>query len=49
MIRKLIIDTCGPEFARRYFIKDGQNNFWNEISQTWTDKLQEATLWARLR
>ena len=46
MIRRLIIDTCGPDFAKRYFLRDGQNNFWNEMGQAWTSNFQDATLWA---
>jgi hypothetical protein len=46
MIRKLIIDTCGPDFARRFFLRDGQNNFWNEMCQAWTSRHRDATLWA---
>ena len=49
MIRKLIIDACGPEFARRFFLKDGEGNFWNERDQTWTGDFSEAGLWADLQ
>jgi hypothetical protein len=45
-IRKLIIDACGPEWARRFFIRDGENYFWNDIGQTWTCNPRDATLWA---
>ena len=46
MIRKLIVDACGPEYARRFFLKDGEGNFWNEQGQTWTGNFVEAGLWA---
>jgi hypothetical protein len=46
MIHKLIIDTCGPDCACRYFLKDGEGNFWNEKGQTWTNDFQDAGLWA---
>ena len=43
---KLLIDACGPEFARRYFLTDGENNYWNEKGQTWTEDFKEAGLWS---
>ncbi len=43
---KLMIDACGPEFARRYFLTDGANNFWNEKGQCWTKDFKEAGLWS---
>jgi hypothetical protein len=46
MIRKLLIDACGPEFALRYFLTDGESNFWNEKNQCWTKDFNEAGLWA---
>jgi hypothetical protein len=44
MVCKLIIDTCGPPCACRFFIKDGKGNFWN--GQTWTNDFHDAALWA---
>jgi hypothetical protein len=44
MVRKLIIDTCGPDCACRYFLKDGEGNFWN--GQTWTSNFKDTALWA---
>ena len=38
----LIIDACGPAFARRFFLKDGKGNFWNENGQCWTHTFQDA-------
>jgi hypothetical protein len=46
MLRRLIIGCCGPDCACRYFLKDGEGNFWNEKSQTWTTNVQDAGLWA---
>jgi hypothetical protein len=43
---KLLIDACGPEFARRYFLTDDENNYWNEKGQTWTKDFKEAGLWS---
>ena len=45
MIRKLIIDACGPKYSRRFFISDG-NNFWNDVLGDWTTDFKKATLWA---
>ncbi len=43
MLRKMILDSCGPPFALRFFLKDGEGNFWN--GQTWTRNFKEARLW----
>ena len=43
---RLLIDACGPEFARRYFLTDGENNFWNEKGQCWTQDFKKAGLWS---
>ncbi len=45
-MRKLIIDACGPEWAKRYFICDGEHNFWNDTHAVWVQKLKDATLWS---
>ena len=42
---QLIIDACGPEYARRFFLRDG-NNFWNDIAGTWSADKKDATLFA---
>ena len=49
MIRKLIIDACGPEYSRRFFLKDGEGSYWNERDRTWTKDLCDAGLWADLQ
>lgn len=41
---QLIIDACGPEWARRYYLRDGEYNFWNDIAGTWSTNPREATL-----
>jgi hypothetical protein len=43
---RLLIDACGPEFARRYFLTDGENSFWNEKGQCWTQDFKKAGLWS---
>lgn len=45
MMRKLIVDSCGPEYARRFFLRDG-NNYWNDIAATWSTNPKDATLFA---
>jgi hypothetical protein len=40
----LVIDVCGPKYARRYFLKDREGNFWGE--KGWTTNPREATLFA---
>ena len=40
----LVIDVCGPKYARRYFLKDREGNFWGE--KGWTKNPREATLFA---
>ena len=44
--RNLDVITCGPKHARRYYIVDGNHNYWNDTDQTWTRNPQEAELFA---
>jgi hypothetical protein len=39
-----VIDACGPVYARRYFLTDGDGNHWSE--KGWTPNLRKATLFA---
>ena len=38
---QLIIDACGPEYARRFFLRDG-SNYWNDIAGTWSADKKEC-------
>ena len=40
------VEACGPYYAYRFFLTDGENNYWNEFGQTWTENFEEATLFA---
>ena len=44
-IRKMIIDGCGPQYALRLFIKDGEGNYWNDKDGAWTSNFKDASLW----
>ena len=44
MPQKMKVCLCGPIYAYRFFLADGENNYWNEFGQTWTENFKEATL-----
>lgn len=41
-----VIDVCGPEYAKRYFLKDCAGRFWSDMLQDWTTNFNEAGLYA---
>ena len=44
--RAIFVQVCGPDYAPRFCLEDGQSKYWNDDKQTWVYDRRERTLWA---
>jgi hypothetical protein len=45
--KSVVVGSCGPEYARRYFLEDQDSNYWTEAG--WTPDPKARTIWADMQ
>ena len=45
--KSIVVGSCGPEYARRYFLEDQDSNYWTEAG--WSPDPKARTLWANMQ